>query len=123
MVRAYHFICAAAGQDISDARKGLNTYTLANYSSKGISYLSDAKNQSKHYSEDGVFGFIYGKGEWGEKAQNKVTQLRSTRIAMLTPWGREVAESKGILLELALAKLSLYAEREIKLSRQKIFLE
>lgn len=122
IVRAYHFIAVAAGQNIDEARLGLNTFTLANYQNRGTSYLSDAKNKPKHYSEGGVFGFIYGDGEWAEVEETKQKQLRLTRVALLTPWGREVAEQKGILVETALDRLKRFAERELQLSAEKIFI-
>lgn len=95
LVIAYHLICAAKGLSIDQARRSLNTYTLANYGiNGGAKYIVDAKTNKAHYSEIPVFGYIYGLDGWKNKAQ-----VGKIRDALDANWSQYVSDKIGVDLQ------------------------
>jgi membrane protein implicated in regulation of membrane protease activity len=85
LVQAYHLLCALRGKTLADAKRKLNTFTLALYDTRApgryIDMYSDMYCDARHYD------FFYGDGEWfGSKSGSFEKEMQKLEAALETPW-------------------------------------
>ena len=89
VVQAFHLIHAAQGLDISAARGGLNSHTLALYGRDGKGLF--IKVHSNCYSETHVYGFFYGIAPYNGCYQSKFESEMAKIFEIIeTPWARRL---------------------------------
>jgi inner membrane protein len=111
LVQAYHLISGLSGVPLEEARRRLNTCTLALYDRKDEGrYQTLGEN---HYSEPRVYQFLYGDGQWtarhDEKFEDQMDQLEA---CLSTPWADKLRGT----LPLELTETALRMLRDGKLA-------
>lgn len=89
LVHAYHVISGLQGKDLDEARKSLNSSTLALYDSRKEGLYEPHKENM--YSDPDNYQFLYMRGRWPSLDRVAFEELINELIAALhTPWAERV---------------------------------
>jgi 5-methylcytosine-specific restriction protein B len=98
-VIALHLVFRVAGKTIEDARKKLNTYTLANYGVRQPLYVAQAYNlptnsvvNRNHYCEPAIFGCYYDDNAGFPESFNE-TKIKKV---LGSEWGSRLMDELGV---------------------------
>jgi len=85
LVHVYHLLCSLRGRSLAEAKRGLNSHTLALYDTRNeghyIDMYADMYCDARHYA------FYYGEGEWvGAKGSSFESEMEKLEAALDTPW-------------------------------------
>jgi membrane protein implicated in regulation of membrane protease activity len=89
LVAAYYLLCAVRGRSLTQARRGLNSYTLALFDEENEGRYADLKHNV--YCDAGRYEFYFGRGKWvGARGGNFRKEMQKLEAALATPWANLV---------------------------------